>query len=50
MLDLSEDPPVIEGNDGLMEQVEVSGVAPEVGTEPVREWLEGLLVEGQCSK
>ena len=50
MLDLSKDPPVVEGDDGLVEWVEVSGVAPEVGAETVREGFEGLFIEGQCSK
>ena len=50
MLDLGKDPPVIEGNDGLMEGVEVSGVAPEAGMEPVREGFERLFVQGRCSE
>ena len=50
MLDLGKDPPVIEGDDGLVEGVEVGGVAPEVGTEPVREGFEGLFIQGWCSK
>ena len=50
MLDLSKDPPVVEGDDGLMEGVEVSGVAPEVGMEPVREGFEGLFIQGRCSE
>ena len=47
LLDLSKDPPVIEGNDGL---VEVSGVALEAGVEPVREGFKGLLIKGWCSE
>ena len=50
MLDLGKDPPVIKGNDGLMEGVEVSGVTPEASVEPVREGFEWLFIEGQCSK
>ena len=49
-MDLGKDPPVVEGDDGLMEGVKVGGVTPEVGTEPVREGFEGLFIQGQCSK
>ena len=50
MLDLSKDSPVIEGDNSLTKQMEVSVVAPEAGMEPVGEWFQGLVVEGQCSK
>ena len=50
MLDLSKDAPVIEGNDGLLKQMEVGVVTPEVGAEPVREGFEGLVIKGWCSK
>ena len=48
--DLGKDPPVIKGDDGLVEGVEVGGVAPEAGMEPVREGFEGLFIKGWCSK
>ena len=50
MLDLGEDSPVIESNDGLLKQMEVSVVTPETGMEPVGKGLEWLIVKGQCSK
>ena len=50
MLDLGKDPPVIKGNDGPMEGMEVGGVTLEAGAEPVREGFEGLFVQGQCSE
>ena len=50
MLDLGKDPPVIKGDDGLMEGVEVGGVTPEVSMESVREGFEWLFIEGWCSK
>ena len=50
MLDLSEDAPVVKGNNGLLKQMEVSVVTPETGTEPVREGFEGPVIEGWCSE
>ena len=50
MLDLSKDAPVIEHDDGLLKQMEVGVVAPEVGVEPMGEGLERSVVEGWCGK
>ena len=33
-----------------MKQMEVGVIAPEMGVEPVGEWFQGLLIEGQCSE
>ena len=49
LLDLSKDPPVVNGNDGLLKQMEVGVVAPETGTEPVGKGFEWSIVKGQCS-
>ena len=49
-LDLSEDAPVIEHDDGLLEWVEVGVVTPEAGVEPVGKGFEGLVIEGWCEK
>ena len=50
LLDLGEDSPVVKSNDGLLKQMEVSVVTPEMGMEPVGKGFEWLIVEGWCSK
>ena len=50
MLDLGEDPPVIEGDNSLLKWMEVSVVTPETGAEPVGKGFEWSIIEGQCSK
>ena len=50
MLDLNEDSPVIESEDGLLKWMEVGVVSSETGAEPVGKGLEGPVIEGWCSK
>ena len=50
LLGLSEDAPVVKGDDGLQKQMEVGVVTPEADVEPWGKGLKGLIVEGQCSK
>jgi hypothetical protein len=48
--DLHKDPPVVGGNDGLMEGMEIGGIAPEVGTEPGWEGFERLFIKVRWGK
>jgi hypothetical protein len=43
--DLCKESLVVSGNDGLVEGVEVGGIAPEAGTEPGWEGLERLFIK-----
>ena len=49
-MDLSKDPPVVKGNDGLLKQMEVSVVTPEMGMEPVGKGFKWSIIKGQCSE